>query len=140
MRDAWEFFSSPANLQKMTPPDMEFKITSGYKGEKMYSGQIITYIVKPLAGIPLTWVTEITHVQEPHYFVDEQRFGPYALWHHKHFFNEIPGGIEMRDQVHYALPMGILGRIANSLFVEKQLKHIFDFRFKKMEELFGKMK
>ncbi len=136
--EAWDFFSSPANLQKMTPPEMGFEITSGFKGEKMYSGQLITYIVKPLLGIPLSWVTEITHVNEPSYFVDEQRFGPYSFWHHKHFFKEVPGGVEMHDLVHYALPLGPLGRLANSLFVKKQLRDIFDFRFKKMQEFFGK--
>ncbi len=134
---AWNFFSSPSNLKLITPPHMGFVITSDYKNEKMYSGQLISYVVKPLAGIPLTWVTEITHVQEPDYFVDEQRFGPYSLWHHKHFFREIDGGIEMRDLVHYALPLGFLGRIANTLFVKNQLSSIFEYRTQKLEELFG---
>ncbi|MBL0342217.1 MAG: SRPBCC family protein [Bacteroidetes bacterium] len=140
LHEAWDFFSSPANLKTMTPPNIGFEITSAFSNEKMYNGQIITYIVKPLAGIPLTWVTEITHVQEPHYFVDEQRFGPYALWHHKHFFKEIKGGVEMTDHVHYALPLGILGRFANTILVENQLKQIFDFRFQKMKEIFGEIK
>ena len=140
MHEAWEFFSSPANLKIMTPPHIGFEITSKFSNEKMYCGQIITYIVKPLAGIPLSWVTEITHVQEPNYFVDEQRFGPYALWHHKHFFKEIKGGVEMTDLVHYALPLGFLGRIANSLIVRKQLDTIFEFRSAKLQELFGKIK
>ncbi|HMT28688.1 MAG TPA: SRPBCC family protein [Bacteroidia bacterium] len=133
MHEAWEFFSSPANLKIMTPPHIGFEITSKFSNEKMYCGQIITYIVKPLAGIPLSWVTEITHVQEPNYFVDEQRFGPYALWHHKHFFKEIKGGVEMTDLVHYALPLGFLGRIANSLIVRKQLDTIFEFRSAKLQ-------
>ena len=140
LHDAWEFFSSPANLKIMTPPHIGFEITSEFSNEKMYCGQIITYIVTPLAGIPLSWVTEITHVQEPNYFVDEQRFGPYALWHHKHFFKEIKGGVEMTDLVHYALPLGFLGRVANSLIVRKQLDSIFEFRSAKLQELFGKIK
>ncbi len=140
LHEAWDFFSSPANLKTMTPPNIGFEITSAFSNEKMYNGQIITYIVKPLAGIPLSWVTEITHVQEPHYFVDEQRFGPYALWHHKHFFKEIKGGVEMTDHVHYALPLGILGRFANTILVKNQLKQIFDFRFQKMKEIFGEIK
>ncbi len=136
---AWDFFSSPANLKIITPPHMGFVITSEFNNEKMYCGQIISYVVKPLAGIPLTWVTEITHVQEPYYFVDEQRFGPYALWHHKHFFKKIDGGVEMRDLVHYALPLGFLGRMANTILVKNQLSAIFEYRAQKLEKLFGIM-
>ena len=137
---AWEFLSSPSNLAKITPPYMGFEITSGFKGEKMYSGQVISYFVKPVAGIPLRWVTEITHVNEPNYFVDEQRFGPYTFWHHKHFLKAIPGGVEMRDLIHYALPLGPLGSLANNLFVKKQLNDIFTYRKFVLEEMFGKMK
>jgi ligand-binding SRPBCC domain-containing protein len=103
----------------------------------MYPGQIITYTVKPVLGIPLPWMTEITHVADKEYFVDEQRFGPYALWHHKHFFRKIEGGVECIDKVDYKLPLGFLGSIAHSLFVKKQLKGIFNYRHKKLEELFG---
>lgn len=138
--EAWDFLSSPSNLSKITPSYMGFEITSGFKGEKMYSGQVISYIVKPVAGIPMRWTTEITHVHEPHYFVDEQRFGPYVFWHHKHFLKEIPGGVEMRDLIHYALPLGPLGWMANSLFVKKQLDDIFLYRKMVLEEMFGKMK
>ena len=119
---------------------MGFEITSGFKGEKMYSGQVISYIVKPVAGIPMRWTTEITHVHEPHYFVDEQRFGPYVFWHHKHFLKEIPGGVEMRDLIHYALPLGPLGWMANSLFVKKQLDDIFLYRKMVLEEIIGILK
>jgi len=139
LEKAWDFFSSPANLKIITPPHMGFVITSEFNNEKMYCGQIISYVVRPLAGIPLTWVTEITHVQEPHYFVDEQRFGPYALWHHKHFFKEIDGGVEMRDLVHYALPLGFLGRMANTIMVKNQLSSIFEYRTQKLQKLFGTM-
>ncbi|MGR6087366.1 MAG: SRPBCC family protein [Arcticibacter sp.] len=137
---AWDFLSSPANLSKITPPYMGFEITSGFKGEKMYAGQIINYLVKPVAGIPMRWTTEITHVHEPHYFVDEQRFGPYVMWHHKHFLKAIPEGVEMRDLIHYALPLGPLGSLANTLFVKKQLNDIFTYRKFVLEEMFGKVK
>ncbi len=138
IEEAWDFFSSPKNLKIITPPYMGFDITSG-GDEKMYAGQIITYIVKPLLGIPMEWVTEITYVQEPYYFVDEQRFGPYSLWHHKHFFKSIPGGIEMQDIVHYKIPFGPLGKLMNHLFIKHKLKEIFDFRYQILEQKFGKM-
>lgn len=139
INEAWDFLSSPSNLAKITPSYMGFQITSGFKGEKMYAGQVISYIVKPVAGIPLRWVTEITHVSEPNYFVDEQRFGPYTFWHHKHFLKEIPGGVQMRDLIHYALPLGPLGWMANDLLVKKQLNDIFLYRKMVLEEMFGKM-
>jgi len=132
----WEFFSSPANLQKITPSYMGFEITSGAETEKMYPGQIITYIVRPLFNIPMNWVTEITHVEHMKYFTDEQRGGPYKFWHHKHFFSEVNGGTEIEDIVHYALPFGFIGTIVNKLAVRKKLKEIFDYRQKKIEELF----
>ena len=138
--EAWGFFSSPANLKQITPAHMGFDITSGYSvGDKMYEGMIITYKVKPVLGIPLDWMTEITHIEDKVYFVDEQRFGPYDLWHHQHWFKAIDGGVEMQDIVNYKLPLGFMGTIANSLFVGKQLKGIFDYRFKKLEQIFGKL-
>ena len=135
---AWDFFSSPKNLQAITPGNLGFKIVSEYHGDKMYPGQIIAYVVKPVVGVPLYWMTEITHVDDRKYFVDEQRFGPYTLWHHQHHFKAIEGGVEMTDIVHYKLPFWVLGDIAQTLFVKNQLKGIFDFRFKKVEELFGR--
>jgi ligand-binding SRPBCC domain-containing protein len=138
LEKAWDFFSSPANLADITPAHMGFQILSKHRGEKMYAGQVIEYTVKPVLGIPLYWMTEITHVQEGRYFVDEQRFGPYVMWHHQHHFKEIEGGIEMTDLVHYKLPLWLLGDIANGLFVRKQLDDIFNFRYKKVEELFGR--
>lgn len=134
---AWEFFSSPANLKVITPPYMGFEVTSEGADEKMFPGMIISYIVRPILNIPMEWVTEITHVKDKTYFVDEQRFGPYSLWHHKHFFKTIPGGIEMIDIVHYKIPLGPLGEIANTLFVRKKLNEIFDFRTKTLINLFG---
>lgn len=136
---AWEFFSSPDNLKKITPDNMGFDIISKYHGDKMYAGQIIEYKVSPLLGIPLYWMTEITQVQDKKFFIDEQRYGPYHLWHHQHHFKEIEGGVEMTDIVHYKLPMFFLGDIANTLFVKQQLKKIFDTRFKKVEDMFGVM-
>ncbi len=139
LEQAWDFFSSPLNLAKITPDHMGFVITSDFKeGQKMYPGMIITYKVSPLLGIKLNWMTEITHVQEGKYFVDEQRFGPYALWHHQHHFEEIKGGVLMADIINYAIPYGFIGRIANSILVENEVRGIFDYREKKVEELFGK--
>lgn len=135
---AWDFFSSPANLQAITPAKMGFTIISKHHGEKMYAGQLIEYKVKPVLGIPLYWMTEITQVKDKEYFIDEQRFGPYSLWHHQHHFKAIDGGVEMTDIIHYKNPLWLLGDIANALFIKKQLRDIFDFRYKKVEELFGK--
>lgn len=133
----WDFISSPKNVQTITPDYMGFIMLSD-PAEKMFPGQIIEYKVSPLIGIKLHWVTEITHVQDKEYFVDEQRFGPYAFWHHKHFLKETKEGVVMYDEVHYKAPMGIVGRMANALFIKRQLKQIFDYRFGKIEELFNK--
>lgn len=137
--EAWIFLSNPKNLKVITPDYMKFEILSG-DDKEMYAGQIIEYIVTPVLGIKLKWVTEITHVVEGEYFVDEQRFGPYSLWHHKHFIKEIPGGIEMEDIVHYKLPFGIIGRLAHPIIVKSKLKKIFEFRRNKLIELFGEIK
>ena len=134
--EAWDFLSDPANLKVITPDSMSFNIING-DGRPMYAGQIIQYIVTPLFGIKTTWVTEITHVIDKQYFVDEQRFGPYALWHHKHFIKPIEGGVEMEDIIDYKLPLGWLGQIMESIIVKPKLKEIFNYRKKKLEELFG---
>ena len=118
---------------------MGFKIVKGAESS-MYAGQIIEYVVTPLLGIPTTWVTEITHVKEPEYFVDEQRFGPYALWHHKHFIKPIKNGVEMVDLVDYKIPFGFLGRLAQPLIVYPKLKEIFEFRKEALTKLFGTYK
>ncbi|HMS68050.1 MAG TPA: SRPBCC family protein [Saprospiraceae bacterium] len=135
MEEAWHFFSSPANLKNITPPYMGFEITSDLGDGKMYPGQIISYKVRPLLGIAMTWVTEITHVVDQVYFVDEQRFGPYKMWHHQHHFTETKEGVLMKDIVHYALPFDPFGRIAAG-FVAKQLEEIFEFRFKTVDKVF----
>jgi ligand-binding SRPBCC domain-containing protein len=137
LNEAWAFFSNPGNLKEITPANMGFNIVSNHHGERMYAGQIIEYKVSPIGGIPLYWMTEITQVQDRQYFIDEQRFGPYSLWHHQHHFREIPGGVEMTDIVHYKLPLGFLGDIAHGMFVKRELKKIFAFRFEKAIEVFG---
>jgi ligand-binding SRPBCC domain-containing protein len=138
LEEAWNFFSNPANLQILTPDDMDFRVISKLHGERMYAGQIIEYKLKPFPGISIYWMTGITHVQEQHFFIDEQRFGPYRFWHHQHHFRKIEGGVEMTDIVHYKNPFWLLGDFANIVFVKKRLAKIFDYRFKKVEELFGK--
>lgn len=134
---AWDFFSSPKNLEKITPKEMRFDILYKSGGETMYPGQIIRYQVQVFPGISLEWVTEITHVQRPNYFVDEQRYGPYAMWHHQHHFIEVPGGVEMTDEVNYGIPFGILGNFANWLFVEQRVNAIFEHRFEVLKSYFG---
>lgn len=136
--EVWEFMSSPGNLKDITPPYMGFDVTSGNGNERMYEGQIISYIVKPVLGIPTKWVTEITHVRDKQYFVDEQRVGPYNLWHHQHIIEPIDGGVLMKDIVTYAPPFGILGAIANSLFIKSKLNQIFAYRWTAVENKFGK--
>jgi ligand-binding SRPBCC domain-containing protein len=131
----WDFFSSPNNLNKITPKEMGFDVlTEGV--ENMYEGLMIEYKVRPLLNIPLRWITEITHVKHQQYFVDEQRKGPYKIWHHEHHFKEVQGGVEMTDIVSYELPFGILGKLAHSLLVKKKLDQIFAYRFKIVDELF----
>lgn len=137
----WKFMSSPKNLAKITPSYMGFHILTDEEDIKTaYSGQIIEYTVSPVLGIKMYWLTEITHLVEKKYFVDEQRFGPYSFWHHQHFIKEVEGGVEMIDIIHYKLPLGILGRIANALFVKKQLAEIFNYRYEKLEVLYNNKK
>ena len=134
--EAWAFFSDPRNLGRITPPSMRFEILSPLPA-RVYPGLLITYRVRPLLGLPVTWITEITQVVEPRLFVDEQRFGPYRFWHHLHMFREVDDGTEMRDIVHYALPIGILGRAAHGLLVAPRLREIFEFRRRRLDEIFG---
>ncbi|MDA7979752.1 MAG: SRPBCC family protein [Pirellulales bacterium] len=132
---AWEFFSNPRNLSKITPPALEFECLDEF--DEMRPGMMLMYRVRPLPGFRTTWVTEITHVDRPSLFVDEQRVGPYKLWHHQHRFREIPGGVEMEDEIHYALPFGWLGRIFHKPIVLSELRKIFAFRQKTLIEMFG---
>ncbi len=139
VEQVWDFISSPKNLKEITPAYMGFEITGASLPEKMYPGMIISYKVSPLLGIKMTWVTEITHVENHLYFVDEQRMGPYAMWHHQHKIETIEGGVLMTDIVSYQPPLGFLGVIANALFIRGKLKEIFDFRTVAVEKKFGKL-
>ncbi|RYY17118.1 MAG: hypothetical protein EOO04_25910 [Chitinophagaceae bacterium] len=136
--EIWDFFSSPQNLPDLTPSTLGFKVISKHHGPKIYQGQVIEYKVSPLFGIPLYWMTEITHVDPLKYFVDEQRYGPYSMWHHQHHFRPIEGGVEMTDIVHYKNPLWILGDIANTIIVKKKLQEIFGFRYDAVAKRFGK--
>jgi ligand-binding SRPBCC domain-containing protein len=133
--EAWTFFSSPQNLNRITPADMNFRILSGGDGP-MHEGMMIQYTVTPLLGIPLPWVTEITHVKEGSFFVDEQRFGPYPLWHHLHRFDAVDGGVMMTDILHYRVPFGPVGKLLGRLFIDKKVNDIFEFRTNTLEKLF----
>jgi ligand-binding SRPBCC domain-containing protein len=137
LKTVWDFMASPANLKKITPPYMGFDITSGDLSEKMYQGMIISYKVSPFWGIKTDWVTEITHIKELEYFVDEQRMGPYALWHHQHWLIPQNNGVLMKDIVTYAPPMGFLGAIANKFMIEKKLREIFAYRWEMVEKMFN---
>ena len=133
----WDFMSSPKNLDTITPKEMKFNIKSNNGNKKMYEGMIITYTVTPLLNIPLNWITEITHIKNK-YFVDEQRIGPYKMWHHEHIFEQKEDGILMTDIITYVPPMGVLGKIANFLFINKKVNNIFDYRKKIIDQLFNK--
>ena len=136
--EIWDFISAPNNLKEITPEHMGFIVTSNTGAEKMYPGMIITYKVSPLFGIKLNWMTEITHVKDFEYFVDEQRAGPFKLWHHQHKLKQIEGGVLMTDIVTYEPPLGLLGSIANSFLIRKQVEQIFDYRTIALEKRFGR--
>ena len=134
----WDFISAPGNLKKITPEYMGFDVTTKNLPEKMYPGMIIGYKVSPFLGIKMTWVTEITQVSELKYFVDEQRVGPYKMWHHQHFIEPVEGGVLMTDIVDYQPPLGFLGAIANQLVIKSQLNEIFSYRTRQLEAYFGR--
>jgi ligand-binding SRPBCC domain-containing protein len=133
---AWDFFATPKNLNEVTPEDMVFEITSELP-DKMYEGLIISYRIRPMMNIPLNWVTEITHVREKEYFVDEQRKGPYHIWHHEHHFKSVEGGVLMTDLLYYDIGKSIFGWIAGKLFVHKKVRDIFAYRYKVLETYFN---
>lgn len=133
---AWSFFSNPNNLKIITPPKLNMTITSEEQNQ-MYEGMIIKYNVHPILNIPLPWVTEITHVVPEKYFVDEQRFGPYKMWHHQHLFEPIKDGVEVIDIVDYIMPFGPIGSVVHALFVRKDIESIFEYRSKVLSEKFG---
>ncbi len=137
MDKAWDFFSSPKNLNEITPPGMVFEIVSQLP-EKMYEGIFILYRLSPFLNIPMQWVTEITHIREKQFFVDEQRKGPYKIWHHEHHFEKVEGGVMMTDILHYDIGKSIFGQLAGWLFVHRKVKSIFEYRTKVLEKKFGK--
>ena len=137
LQEAWEFFSTPRNLNDITPADLGFTMTYS-SSEKMVEGQIITYRIRIAPLIHVPWVTEIKSVKEPQSFIDNQISGPYTLWHHLHQFEETPEGVLMTDLVHYALPFGPFGSIADAVFVRRKLEHIFSYRRQTLEKHFGK--
>lgn len=134
----WRFFSDARNLAQLTPPymRMRMRITSGEMADEIYPGMVITYKVSPVAGIALSWMTEITHAEKERLFVDEQRHGPFSLWHHQHLFREYAGGVQMTDIVHYRLPLSFIGDMVHAAFIRRQLQDIFDFRQRRIETLF----
>lgn len=140
LESCWNFFCSPKNLALITPEEMSFKIQHPSLDEldQMYEGMLISYTVKPILGIKMNWVTEISKIEKGKFFIDEQRIGPYKMWHHEHHFEETEDGIFMTDKLSYVIPMGILGKIAHSLFVKKQMEKIFSYRERKIKELFAK--
>ena len=137
IKDVWAFFTSPNNLAQITPDHMGFKITSEPHSEDIYPGQIITYKVSPILRLPMFWMTEITHVIENKLFVDEQRMGPYSMWHHEHHFEVERDKVLMTDIVYYKPPLGIIGNIANALFIRKQLDDVFKYREEAVNRIFN---
>lgn len=134
--EVWNFFSRPENLAQITPEEMAFEMLTDLTDKPMYEGMFIQHRVKPVAGIPLNWTSEITHINAPHYFIDEQRSGPYAMWHHEHHFEEAEGGTRMEDLLFYAIPFGPIGRLANALLVDRKVEEIFRHREKAIDRLF----
>ena len=135
--EAWEFFSDPRNLAVITPPEMAFEVASPLP-ERMHPGLIVVHRVRPLFGLPVTWVTEITQLVEGELFVDEQRFGPYRFWHHQHHFRPVEGGVEIGDIVHYSVPLGPLGDVLNRLLIADRVRAIFEYRRAVLERRFGR--
>ena len=134
LRDAWTFFSTPQNLQKITPEELDFRMTSPNEG-KVYLGQIITYKIRLNKVFKMNWVTEITGMIHENYFVDEQRFGPYKMWHHRHTFEEVEGGVLVTDVVHFKIPFSLIAPLAYRFFVKQNLKRIFNYRTEKLNEI-----
>ena len=134
--EAWDFFSRPENLNEITPKDMEFEILTE-NIPRVYPGMIVQYNVKPFPLVKMGWVTEITQVEDKRMFIDEQRFGPYAFWHHQHIFEEVDGGVMMSDILHYRVPLGFVGKIVNALVISNKVQSIFDYRFEVLENKYG---
>lgn len=137
LEEAWDFFSSPENLEKITPESLSFKGTHPKGNKKIYTGQILIYSLKPLWNIEIEWVTEIVAVQKPDYFIDQQKFGPYAFWHHEHWFTPIIEGVLIEDIIYYKMPLGPIGRALHHLKIKNDLENIFEYRKKTLEKKFG---
>lgn len=137
IEEAWNFFATPRNLNNVTPPQLVFTITSPVP-DTMYEGLIITYKIKPMLNIAVDWCTEITHIKEHIYFVDEQRKGPYRMWHHEHHFKQVQGGVLMTDLLYYDIGKSFLGKLADRIFVHKKVKEIFACRYQILETYFSK--
>ena len=137
--EAWDFFASPANLARITPPEMMFRITNGDGMQQIYEGMLISYTLYPFMMLPVQWETEITKVDKPFLFEDRQKSGPYESWHHLHHFREIPGGVEMTDQINYVMPMDYFGDLVNTLIVSRRLAEVFTYRREKIEAILGRM-
>ena len=133
--DVWAFFINPNNLEVLTPNNMQFKITCD-ADNTMYAGKIISYVITPLANIPMTWVTEITQCKELDYFIDEQRFGPYKFWHHVHQFIEDDGKTKMTDELTYSFYGGAIGDLIQNKIITKKIEGIFNYRSIKINEYF----
>ncbi|MEM7105910.1 MAG: SRPBCC family protein [Bacteroidota bacterium] len=140
IEEAWAYFSRPENLNELTPDDMDFEIVTDVSGIEMYEGMLIQYRVAPLLNIKLNWVTEITKIDHLNYFIDEQRFGPYALWHHEHHFESTDYGTRMIDKLQYGLPFGFLGTLMHKPLVGKRVEEIFEYRAEKLKTLFPERK
>jgi ligand-binding SRPBCC domain-containing protein len=140
IEEAWEFFSDPANLARITPPEMFFRIKSGSAWQQIYEGMLITYTLYPFMMLPVQWETEITRVERPFFFEDRRKSGPYADGLHRHEFREIPGGVEMTDRIDYVMPFGVFGDLVNALIVRRRLDEVFAFRKRKTGEILGTMK
>ena len=134
LRDAWIFFSNPQNLQKITPEELDFRMTSPDEG-KVYLGKIINYRIRLNRVFKMNWVTEITGMIHEDYFVDEQSFGPYKMWHHRHTFEEVEGGVLITDTVHFKIPFSLIAPLAYRFFVKQNLKQIFNYRTEKLNEI-----
>ena len=132
--EAWHFFANPGNLNKVTPDDMIFEVISDLP-DTMYEGLLINYRLKPMLNIPLTWYTEITHIKEKDYFVDEQRRGPYKMWHHEHHFKAVESGVLMTDILYYEIGKSVFGWLAGKLFVHRKVKEIFEYRQRTLEKI-----
>jgi ligand-binding SRPBCC domain-containing protein len=137
LAEVWDFFSRPENLDKLTPGSVSFEILSPVAGVEMYPGMIIQYRISPFLGIKMDWVTEITQIRDQEFFIDDQRVGPYALWHHQHHFRTVEGGTEMQDVLHYQVPFGPIGSLADWLFVGRQVEEIFRFREEAIRQFFA---